>query len=124
MSIVPSRCLSINRVVLDESLHRAFLGFLNVQAEVVGDQVENVGISIGEISHEIDRVGLVVILADISLEKFHQLLINQIERIFIVQMVFEEIGERRKRAIGEWVVVNGAHNLVGRDFELLIEGVA
>ena len=39
-------------------------------------------------------------------------------------MVFQEIGESRKRTVGERVVIYGVHNLVRSNFEFFMKSIA
>ena len=47
--------LPVDRVIFDESLHRAFFRFFYIQSEILSYQIENIGVGIGQITHEINR---------------------------------------------------------------------
>ena len=48
--------LPVDRVIFDESLHRAFFRFFYIQSEILSYQIENIGVGIGQITHEINRI--------------------------------------------------------------------
>ena len=48
--------LPVDRVIFDESLHRAFFCFFYIQSEILSYQIENIGVGIGQITHEINRI--------------------------------------------------------------------
>ncbi len=41
--------LPVDRVIFDESLHRAFFRFFYIQSEILSYQIENIGVGIGQI---------------------------------------------------------------------------
>ena len=68
--------LPVDRVIFDESLHRAFFCFFYIQSEILSYQIENIGVGIGQITHEINRISFIVILDNVSLKESHQFFID------------------------------------------------
>ena len=50
--------------------------------------------------------------------------VGLLQNVFVVQMVFQEIGESRKRTVGERVVIYGVHNLVRSNFEFFMKSLS